>query len=136
MGCLGWATWAIHSISTQDKPGLIQTYHSKRVAKGQTKLKWFFQANVSSKKRTNEFWRKLKIPKKYFEINWLLRAYCPNIYTVPVLLKILCKNPGEPIDACSHPFCINLPCFESHISGIFIILFVKWQHGKYYMNNM
>ena len=50
--------------------------------KGQTKSKWFFQANVSSKKRTKEFnftilwdffsfvfWRKLKTPKRHFEIN-------------------------------------------------------------------
>ena len=54
--------------------------------KGQTMSKWFFQAHVSSKKRTNEFyftamkpqvdlfsfsfWRKLKAPKRHFEINW------------------------------------------------------------------
>ena len=29
------------------------------------------------------FWEKLKTPKRHFEINWPLRAYCPNIYTLP-----------------------------------------------------
>ena len=58
--------------------------------KGQTKLKWFFQADVSSEKRTNEFnfttmtpqvdlfsfvfWKKLKTPKRYFEIKWPLET--------------------------------------------------------------
>ena len=57
-------------------------------SKGQTKLKRFFQADISSKKRTNEFyfttmkpqvdlfsfvfWRKLKTPKRHFEIIWPL----------------------------------------------------------------
>ena len=52
--------------------------------KGQNKSKLFFQVDVSSKKRTNEFffttmkpqgdffsfvvWRKLKTPKRHFEI--------------------------------------------------------------------
>ena len=61
--------------------------------KGQTKSKQFFQAVVSSKKWTNEFyfttmkpqvdmfsfvfWRKLKTPKIRFEINWR-----PQITTV------------------------------------------------------
>ena len=60
----------------------------KPCAKGQTKSKWFFQANVFSKKRRNEFyfttikpqldlfsfvfWRKLKTPKRHFEIIWPL----------------------------------------------------------------
>ena len=55
------------------------------IIKGQTKSKRFFQANVSSKKQTNGFyfttmkpqvdlfsfvfWRKLKAPKRHFEIN-------------------------------------------------------------------
>ena len=63
-------------------PVLISYY------KGQTKSKWFFQAYVSSKKRTNEFyfttmklqvnlflfvfWRKLKKTKRHFKINWPL----------------------------------------------------------------
>ena len=62
---------------------------TKRPPKGQTKSKWFFQADVSSKKRTNKlyfttmkpqvdlfpfvFWRKLKTPKRHFEISWPLR---------------------------------------------------------------
>ena len=56
--------------------------------KGQKKSKWFFLADVSSKKWTNEFyftmkpqvdlflfvfWRKLKTPKRHFEIKWPLR---------------------------------------------------------------
>ena len=68
------------------------------VSKGQKKAKWFFQVEVSSKKRMNKFyfttmkpqadlfffifWRKLKTPKRHFEIIWpfALRAYCLNIY--------------------------------------------------------
>ena len=54
-------------------------------SKGQTKWKQFFQVDISSKKQTNEFyfttmkpqvdlfsfvfWRKLKTPKKHFEID-------------------------------------------------------------------
>ena len=54
------------------------------VVKGQKKSKLFFQVDVSNKKRTNEFdfttmkpqvdlfsfvcWRKLKTPKRHFEI--------------------------------------------------------------------
>ena len=54
--------------------------------KGQTNLKWFFQADVSSKKneQTNwtllrvdlflfVFWKKVKTPKRHFEINWPLK---------------------------------------------------------------
>ena len=59
-----------------------------RELKGQKKSKWFLQANISSKKRTTEFyfttmkphvdlfsfdfWRKLKSPKRHFEIDWPL----------------------------------------------------------------
>ena len=59
--------------------------------KGQTKPKYFFQTDVSSKKRTNEFdfttmipqvdlfsfifWKKLKTPKRRFEINWSLAVH-------------------------------------------------------------
>ena len=58
------------------------------IIKGQTKSKWFFQADVSSKKQTNEFdfttmkpqvdlfsflfWKKLKAPKRHSKINWPL----------------------------------------------------------------
>ena len=58
------------------------------VDKGQTKSKLFFQAKASSKKQTKEFyftamkpqvdlfsfvfWKKLKTPKRNFEINWSL----------------------------------------------------------------
>ena len=61
---------------------------SKNLTKGQTKSKRFFLANISSKKRKNKFnfttmipqvdffsfgfWRKLKIPKLYFKIDWPL----------------------------------------------------------------
>ena len=60
-------------------------------SKGQTKSKWFFQADISSKKQTNEFyfttmkpqvdlflfvfWKKLKTPKRHCEINWPLLFY-------------------------------------------------------------
>ena len=58
------------------------------IPKDQTKSKRFFQADISSKIQTNElyfttlkpqvdlfsfvFWRKLKTPKRHFEINWPL----------------------------------------------------------------
>ena len=58
------------------------------ITKGQTKSQQFFQADVPSKNRTNEFnftsmipqvdlflfvfWKKLKTPKRHFEINWPL----------------------------------------------------------------
>ena len=68
---------------------ILRISHSIRIlsseVKGQTKSKRFFQADVSSKKRTNEFyfntkkpqidmfsfvfWRKLKTTKRHFEIN-------------------------------------------------------------------
>ena len=60
----------------------------KNLSKGQTKSKWFFQADVSSKKWTNEFnfttmipqvdlfsfvyWKKSKTPENHLEINWPL----------------------------------------------------------------
>ena len=63
----------------------ILTFHKEECIKGQTKSKQVFQADVSSKKQTNKFyfttmkppgdlfwfifWRKLKTPKKHFEIN-------------------------------------------------------------------
>ena len=56
--------------------------------KGQAKSKWFFQAEIYSKKWTNEFdfttmiaqvdllsyifWKKLKTQKRHFKINWPL----------------------------------------------------------------
>ena len=62
--------------------------HCARPSKGQKKSKWYFQVEVSSKKRTNVFyfttmkpqvdlflfvfWRKLKTPKRHFEIIWPL----------------------------------------------------------------
>ena len=63
----------------------IKAPNFSRTDKGQTKSKRSFQANVSSKKQTNEFcfttmkpqvdlfsfvfWMKLKAPKRHFEIN-------------------------------------------------------------------
>ena len=57
------------------------------ICKGQTKSKWFSQADISSKKTDEQillyyyetsgwlfsfvFWKKLKTPKRHFEINWL-----------------------------------------------------------------
>ena len=62
----------------------ILTFHKEECIKGQTKSKWVFQADVSSKKQTNKFyfttmkpqvdlfsfvfWRKLKTPRKHFQI--------------------------------------------------------------------
>ena len=73
--------------------------------KGQTKSKYFFQANISSKK-TNKFnftttydtscteaqvdlflfvfWKKLKTPKRHFEINWPLDGSMKEIWSDPV----------------------------------------------------
>ena len=52
-------------------------------AKGQTNSKWYFEADVSSKKWTNKFivdlfsfvfWKKV-VPKWHFEINWPLEIH-------------------------------------------------------------
>ena len=82
----------------------------------QTNSKWFFQVAVSSKKRTNKvdfttmipqvdlfsfiFWKILKTPKRYFEINWPLNIilfwyfawekswqYAPVIYSISRLIE-------------------------------------------------
>ena len=62
------------------------------VSKGQTKSKWFFQADVSSKKWMNEFdftnfrsffWKKLKTPKRHFKINW------PSVLELYFLFKYI-----------------------------------------------
>ena len=56
-----------------------------RDTKGQTNLKWFFQADVPKNEQTNStlllvdlfsflFWKKVKTPKRRFEINWPLRT--------------------------------------------------------------
>ena len=62
----------------------LLTFLPNVLQKGQTKSKWFFQADVSSKKWTNKFdfttcwlvlfvfWKKVKAPKRHFEINWPL----------------------------------------------------------------
>ena len=75
-------------------------------AKGQTKSKWFFQADVSSKKQTNEFdfttmipqvdlfsfvfWKKLKPPKRHFEINWPLAMIYINLVSINNLKYFSC----------------------------------------------
>ena len=84
-------------------------------AKGQKKSKRFFQADVSSKKRTNEFyfttyetsgrlvfvhfWMKLMTPKRHFEIIWPLenREY----------LSLLCL--GEVKNWRNHNFLMKFP---------------------------
>ena len=79
-----WKSWK-KSVPEKSKHGAASHL------KGQTKLKWFFQAEVSSTKRMNEFyfttmipqvdlfssifWKKLKTPKKHFEINWPLQVW-------------------------------------------------------------
>ena len=91
---LSGTTFPIGSFCTWKRPK----------TKGQTKSKWFFQADVSSKKRTNEFyfttmkpqvdlfsfvfWKKLKKPKRHFEINWPLQN--SNMYIFSVIKK--CDN--------------------------------------------
>ena len=79
----------------------------QKSSKCQTKSKRVFQADVSSKKWTNEFyfttmkpqvdllsfvfWKKLKTPKRHFEINWPLWAGS-IFFPVTTLLypKLLC----------------------------------------------
>ena len=77
------------SENSNDKKTAIAWKKLTEVTKGQTNLKCFFQADISYKKRTNEFyfitmkpqvdlfsfvfWRKLKTPKRHFEINWPLK---------------------------------------------------------------
>ena len=64
-------------------------FQLKNSGKGQTQAKQFFRADISPKQRTNEFysttmkpqvdffsfvfWRKLRTPKRHFEINWPLQ---------------------------------------------------------------
>ena len=81
-----WVQWnykAFFFLLTEVSQG---SQPRKQQAKGQAKSKLFFKANVSSKTQTNRFdfttmipqvnlflfvvWRKLKTPKRYFEINW------------------------------------------------------------------
>ena len=81
-----------------------QSYRSSFFSKGQKKWKWFFQDDVSSKKRTNEsyfttmkpqvdlfsfvFWKKLKTPKRHFEINWPLKvSQSRNYFFKPMFLQ-------------------------------------------------
>ena len=68
--------------------------------KGQKKSKWFFQANVSSKKQINKFyfatmkpqvdlfsfvfWRKLKTQIWHFEINWPLSIFIISLSAVVI----------------------------------------------------
>ena len=77
----GW----IRLKSNNGKRKCFILHQNNSIIKGQTKSKQFFQADLSSKKRTNEFdfitmkpqvdlfsivfWRKLKTPKKRCEIN-------------------------------------------------------------------
>ena len=79
-------------------------------AKGQKKSKWFFQVDVSSKKRTNEFyfttmkpqfdlfsfvfWMKLKTPKRHFEINWPLIEILRFIMIIIYLFQFLEISPS------------------------------------------
>ena len=66
------------------------------LTKGQKKSKWFYQVDISSTKRTNEFyfttmkpqvdlfslffWRKLKTPKRQFEI------FCPLVGSITTVI--------------------------------------------------
>ena len=75
--------------------------------KGQKKSKRFFQAGVSSKKRTNKFyfttmkpqvdlfsfifWRKLKTPKRHFEINWPLSWAIKDLWGTKVMYCYVLK---------------------------------------------
>ena len=63
--------------------------HPLNPDKGQTNSKWFFQADIPSKKLTNKFnfttcwrifWKKVKTPKINFEINWPLE--CWKLYKI------------------------------------------------------
>ena len=82
--------------------------------KGQTKSKRIFQADVSSKKQTNEFyfttmkpqvdlfllvfWRKLKTPKRHFEINWpLARSLLLLGISLPGVSREFQRGPGHSV---------------------------------------
>ena len=96
---ISWKRRSIKFISSEKATKIWRKLQKKiDAAKGQTKSKWFFQAKVSSKKRTNEFyfttmiphfdlfsfvfWKKLKTPKIHFEINGPLDK---RIYELTVL---------------------------------------------------
>ena len=88
-----------HMYCTVWKTKWLWSFEFKLYQIVDTKSKWFFQANVSSKEGTNEFyfttmkpqadlflfcfWRKLKTPKRHFEINWPLmgekKSWMPDI---------------------------------------------------------
>ena len=76
----------------QQFPSLLMGLLLFETIKGQTNSKLFFQAKVSSKnEQTNStlllvdlfsfvFWKKVKTPKRHFEINWhLVVVACPRI---------------------------------------------------------
>ena len=95
----------IHKL--QNYSASILTIYTRIGAKGQKNSKWIFQADVSSKKRMNEFyfttmkpqvdlfsfffWRKLKTPKRHFEINWPLAAQ-PSKQKEPGIVVLLISS--------------------------------------------
>ena len=95
-------------ISCQQLRSLKKASHwqtNSAPSKGQTKSKWFFQTDVSSKNRTNEFdfttmilqvdlfsfvfWKKLKTPKRHFEINRPLEKKKILFFKRPIQLKVV-----------------------------------------------
>ena len=90
----------------------IQSYTSQVRTKGQTKSKWFFQADVSSKKPTNEFdfntviplvnlflfvfWKKLKTPKDISKLTDLYLQFNMQYTLWNGVFWLLCK--GQEID--------------------------------------
>ena len=70
--------WAVETWPTSFEWG-VPPIGVFNFVKGKKNSKWFFQADVSSKKQILlyylflfVFWRKLKTPKRHFEINWPL----------------------------------------------------------------
>ena len=100
---------------------------------GQTKSIWFFQANISSKKRTKEFdfttmipqvdlfsfvfWRKSMTPKNHFEINWPL----PIMEMLKNLSMISTQNTFYLIS-------FHIRC---HKSKILLFIAVDWFENSY-----
>ena len=81
----------------------VSYFYDQNSSKGQKKSKWFFQVVLSSKKGTNEFyftimtpqidlflfvfWKKLKTPKRLFEIIWPLTLSVEFVSNSEVILK-------------------------------------------------
>ena len=111
------------------------------VTKGQTKSKWFYQADISSKKLTNGFnfttiiphvnlfsfvfWKKLKTPKRHFKTNWPLIEF-RFAYKHGVLVIKTCYNTESQVfgGVTKQDMLLKETCFCWRLNGIWFIWFL------------